>query len=176
MKLTMPQQFENRMRDVAKALRRLKIGQGRGARKNARAAVKYALGNVRGVMEAHFPHVQVPKRVLAPGAAREAQKRGLTAARRSAIFRLKMKARNYVEVPDKDLVICIQEGGVRLQRPPARSDLSNEQFYAPLWALYAALDGRRTGIVNAEQTKVREARKSVTVRKALLAAHRLGAP
>lgn len=163
MKLTkISPEFENVVRDLAKALGRLEGQQGRLARRNARQAVMSTQGRLRRMLDNLYPSLRVEKvgeaTVTTP----------LSPAQRAAIFRQKMKRRGYAPVGDSSLVTAILEGGVNITRPPKRS---NEMTpYAPAWAVLAAME-RVNGAFNTK--KVREARGSVRVRLALLGAARL---
>lgn len=165
---TFPQAFEETVRDLARALGRLELTQGRQARKNARVGVRRVLKRIANRMEAEYPVVKVEKEQPP----HPVFSIGLSPAQRGALFKQKMTKRGYVpiSVTDHALEVAILEGGVRLKRPPKRKTNVTET-YAPAWAVVAARNTLGAG--KYDVAKVREAKRSTTVRRALVAAARL---
>jgi hypothetical protein len=172
-----PAELTSSLRWLAKELRRLKPEQGRLARKNAREGALTQLRRLRNLMDQHFPPIAKvnPKleRLLNTPAPWERKKVQRTPAQVMAVFKSKMERRDYAPVPETHLALAIAKAGVRLVDPPQRT--ASAVPYAPNWAIVGAKHNQRElgGVYNIG--KVKELRKSVTARKALLAAHRLGA-
>lgn len=173
MKLKVPERFEEGMRALSGALRRLRKEQGWQARRNARAEVRHRLRRLRGMMDQEFPVIpkELPREKQLRGGKRDL-KRSISASQRAAAFARKMARRGYSQIMNTALLTTILEAGVRVSRPPTKSGLVAP--YGPDWAIFAAMDGlARSGRYNV--ARVREAKKSITARRALLAAKRLGA-
>lgn len=173
-----PAELTSRLRWLAKHLRRLQPEQGRLARKNAREGVLTQLRGLRRCMDLYFPPIAKPspvEKLLSTPAPWEKPKRpkvARTPAQVMAIFKQKMARKTYGPVSDTSLALTIAKAGVRLVDAPKRTQVKVQ--YAPLWAIVAATTGNVTG-GNYNIEKVREVRKSVTARRALLAASSLGA-
>jgi len=164
-----PAELAKALRFLTKNLRRLKDGQGRIARRNAREAALASLRWVRSSMDCYFPPITGERRP-------RASKAHLSAAQLYANFKRKMARRGYEAVPSIARALAISQGGVRLVHPPKRTGVT--VAYAPRWAVQAAGYPAPSAVgmaVTFNVAKVSEARRSTTLRKALLAAHALGA-
>ncbi len=172
-----PAELTSRLRWLAKHLRRLQPEQGRLARKNAREGVLVQLRGLRRVMDLYFP--PLPKntgleKLMSTTAPWEKPKPKTprSPAQLMVVFKRRMNLRQYGPVSDTALALTIAKAGVRLVDAPKRTQVKVQ--YAPLWAIVAATTGNVSG-GNYNLEKVREVRKSVTARRALLAASSLGA-
>ena len=142
--------FDTHMRDLALALGRLKPTQLRTSRGNARTAVILELGRMRKRLDDAFP--RVPK-----------DRKSLKRTRRLGSwthFKARMEKAGY-QACVNSAASELSERGVRIRRFGPGS-----VGFAPLWAILA---------LNINKTYLRQAKKSIAVRRALLAAHRLGA-
>lgn len=166
-----PAELTSRLRWLAKHLRRLQPDQGRLARKNAREDVLVQLRGLRRCLDLYFPPIAKPTpEGLSP--VEKKPKVARSPAQLMVIFKRKMNLRQYGPVSDTSLALTIAKAGVRLIDAPKRTQVKVQ--YAPLWAIVAATTGNVSG-GNYNIDKVREVRKSVIARKALLAASSLGA-
>jgi hypothetical protein len=155
------------VRSLARGLGRLDHEQGRIARRFAREAVLKELRNIRQAMDTQFPPI-----AKAPPANVVFRSRGKrTVGQLMAVFKGRMQRKNYGPVSDTLLALAIAKSGVRLIDPPKRTQVRVQ--YAPTWAIVAAVHGGAPGGVY-NTTKILEVKKSVTARKALLAASALG--
>lgn len=167
-----PPVFTKVVRDLAKALGRFEEPQGRIARRYARREVLRVQARIRAAVDKAFAPPARRKRSEHERSEEFSyghRQKEKSAAQRSALFKRKMLGRGYGQVGDVMLATAILEGGVRIKRPPKRSDLKIP--YAPNWAVLAALENAPPGKYNVE--KIREAKRSTRVRQALLAAARL---
>jgi hypothetical protein len=159
---------------------RLDQQQGRIARKNARNGVLQSLRNLRRALDTQFPAIRPVKgpsnrlEKLMNTSAPWEKKIPRSPAQLYVVFKRKMRLKDYWPVSHTPLALAIAKGGVRLVDPPKRS--LSVIPYAPRWAVLAAQQGtddayweqgKRGANYNVE--KVREVRKSITARKALLA-------
>lgn len=148
-----PEEFRDDVRRLARALGRLEQGQLRVARANARLEVRRSLEALRRRLDAAYP--PVPKAPRRRAAARPAEAR----ARR-------LREAGWGEVVNRDLIVAVAAAGVRVRY------LRGVGFFAPRWAVFAALDRRPGQPYN--EARVRQCRASRNARQAILAAHALG--
>ena len=162
----LPAEMKFAVRSLARELRRLDPEQGRLARKNAREEVLLQLRRLRTQLDEAFPPI-------AKAAPESTVPRPRTAPRTPAqvygAWKAKQVRKNYGPVNDTSLALCIAKAGVRLVDPPKRT--GSRVQYAPMWAIVGAC--MKSGL-DYNEAKVRELKKSVTARKATLAAQRLG--
>jgi len=154
--------FEPHVRALAKRLQRLDKLQNRKRRNNARRAVLTQLSRIRAALDREFP-------VVSKEIKKERVYRSLSQ------WRERMRKRGYEMVHSSMQLSAILLGGVKTVRIPKRIAGSNPAYhYAPEWAVLATLHKMKNGN-EFNSSKVRELKKSVSARKAFLAAHRLGA-
>lgn len=150
---TFPEVYEDAVRRLARALGGLKDDQLRVARANARLEVRRSLEALRRRLDEAHPVV--------PKAPKERAKPRPAGARIA-----KLKAAGWGNVANRDLIIALGQAGIRVRNVGG-------SFYAPKWAVFAALD-KPLGTPDFNVRRVVEARRSTNVRKAILAAHALG--
>jgi hypothetical protein len=161
-------QFRGLVRAMAVNLGRLDKEQGRIARGNARHEVRLQARRLLALMDKEYPNIAKPKLNIGSDT-REGRRTSPEA--QTARWRLKMKRRGWGQVGDGWKLARIAEAKAPLQRPPIRWGHVPNEAWTPLWALLAIesvlLSDRRDDRVVV--ARIREASKSLTRRKALLA-------
>lgn len=149
-----PKVFEDDVRRLARGLAKLDHPQLRVARANARLEVRRALETLRRRLNEHFP--TVPKAPKPRAAPRPAAKRAQA-----------LVQAGWGHVQNVSLIAALSAAGVRVRK------LRGYGYFAPRWAVFAALD-KPLGQPEFNVARVEQCRRSITARKALLAAHALG--